>query len=585
MHANAHYDLLPMRRHRHRRGYYALSEERGGSRTLRALLLLCALGVVFYLGSKLFVNLTGIGTRIESLAANLTVERGQVNVALEGGSMRRAESELKLYEDDILEVPARSNAILEYFDGTHMRLDEQSRVRLGASKKGTKESSIELTLEQGSAWIATPTMQAFSGAIERVVETGDMSINLPAETEAIITPTSVIVYASDGPGLEIAFSESSDTVIVGEGQIFTVRGEIQSDTNLYAWREPLDPRVLESDFLRASRSIDTNKTLLADNTLQTTPEDILTILRPLEGELIKENTVEVAGTFNASVDRIRVNGYQATIDKENFTFSQQLALPAEDEVEIQIDAIDAKGLVLEKTTRTIARDIQPPPPPVITAPASSGQTLRTQSAEIEIRGTNAANIAGILVNDYRLQLFRKGDTSWSYLASTQLGNFRAGRNVYTIRTIDDAGNQSAPAVITILLEEGVPGIVTDTSQPTSPTSETPIETEIPTNLPDNDPLNPGILSITAPTTGEVYEATTEREILIEGKTGTQTASVWVNGYNLRLYEAGKDFWNYIASTEYGTLNRGTNTYEVIARNADGQILDKLTYTIEFTPGR
>ena len=72
---------------------------------------------------------------------------------------------------------------------------------------------------------------------------------------------------------------------------------------------------------------------------------------------------------------------------------------------------------------------------------------------------------------------------------------------------------------------------------------------------------------------------TGAEFLIEGSVPSGTASVWVNDYKLQLYTAGKTFFNYIASTGLNTLKRGSNTYEIIIRDTEGKILDRVTYTI------
>ena len=71
--------------------------------------------------------------------------------------------------------------------------------------------------------------------------------------------------------------------------------------------------------------------------------------------------------------------------------------------------------------------------------------------------------------------------------------------------------------------------------------------------------------------------------MIEGRTSAETASISINGYTLSLYVAGKTTWNYIASVEYGTMKRGKNVYRIVARNAGGEILDVLEYTMTFNP--
>ncbi len=210
-------------------------------------------------------------------------------------------------------------------------------------------------------------------------------------------------------------------------------------------------------------------------------------------------------------------------------------------------------------------------------PAKGGETFRTQQTEIVIRGGAPKGTESITVNEYKLQLYKAGSETWSYLAKTDLGNLRAGSNTYTIVSIDSAGQKSAPVTLTILLEPGEGGVVTNpsgggTSSAASVISET--------SLPQNAPLTPGVLKVTGPTAGTAHTAT-GGELLIEGTTSAATASIWVNGYRLQLFQSGKTYWNYIAKEDFQNLKKGTNVYKVVARNSDGQILDTLEYTVTY----
>jgi hypothetical protein len=88
--------------------------------------------------------------------------------------------------------------------------------------------------------------------------------------------------------------------------------------------------------------------------------------------------------------------------------------------------------------------------------------------------------------------------------------------------------------------------------------------------------------VTGPGEGTEYTFTgTGGSFLLEGTVPKETNSVWVNGYKLRLYVAGKTFFNYIADAKFSTLKKGTNTYVINARNEEGKILDTVTYTVTY----
>ena len=183
------------------------------------------------------------------------------------------------------------------------------------------------------------------------------------------------------------------------------------------------------------------------------------------------------------------------------------------------------------------------------------------------------------MNDYRLQLYDAGSTKWSYLASTKLGNLQYGTNTFAAVAINRNGLRSEPAVLTIILGKGEEGVINETDQEETAGAEenTPV---IDGNLPNNTPLAPGTLTVDIPTPGTTHTETGTGEVLIQGTPPTDTFTLWVNDYRLRLFEPGRGMWNYRASTELKTLKQGSNTYEIIARNRKGEILDRMVYTIE-----
>ena len=181
-------------------------------------------------------------------------------------------------------------------------------------------------------------------------------------------------------------------------------------------------------------------------------EDILSgflmVRTPAQDELIASATVKVEGVFGEGVSNIKVNEYDAILAADSKTFSQEIALPAgAQEFDIAIVAVNAAGDILEETRRTVRREFKAPDPPTITSPANQGQTWRTGKEELVLRGKAPTGAVGILVNDYRLQLFSPSKGEWSYLASTRLGNYKFGENIFSVVAIDDAGNKSGPAVL------------------------------------------------------------------------------------------------------------------------------------------
>lgn len=544
--------------------------------------LLCA-GVLLVLwGGWRGLQALGILNQVQRMRAELSVTAGDVNVSLEGGELRKA-ADAKLYADDRVVSNSGGRAQLKFFDGSLASLEELSDVTITRSEKGTKRSTISLMLQQGRLAISVPSSLSLTGSsMQHIVQTSSYTASLPAGTKAVFSQRGVQVADAEGLGVTIAVEGVQEPAYVGEGQqLLLPDGTISG--SLYSYRSAVDPAAVR---LVTGLSL-TQQPLDLPSTPQDASDvgllqDALTLSSPLEDELVTTSTVQVRGQAGPAVQRVRINGHDAKLDPADGSFSQELAVTKGATMEVLAEALDLRDVVIAQQQRTVRLKPAELQKPVITSPAGDGSTYRTGKMKFEIRGTAPAGAAGIVVNDYRLQLFKQGDTAWAYLANADLGNVSIGTNVFTVYAVDAAGTKGPAATLTVILEEGATdGTVTQggTSSSGTAASSEPEQVDEAT-LPKNAPLSPGSLTVTAPTTGAPYVAT-ETEILIEGNTSKDTDSVWVNGYKLRLYKPGATFWNYYARTQYATLKKGKNTYVVNARNAKGELLDTVTYEITY----
>lgn len=565
------------RRYRQRRGPYALAKPSPVPGFIRSVVLvLLALALLYFIGRGI-LRVFGIGGGEDRVAVTLTIEnRGTVNASLEGGLMQRADSNLKLYAGDKISTSGNAHARLTFFDGSWIRTDSNTDISVDASSSNEDTSEIGITITKGAAWISTPASETFSGSILRTIKTGMMTLTVEGDTQAAMDANSLLVFKGEGNGVGVTTTFSKTKVFIGEGQQLNLPESPTGDTLKY--RSAIDPVNALKIFVSESRALAKTQqdTQSGSGTVSTMDPNALLLTSPSDNAAIKGATVTVSGKFGSNVDRVRINGHFATLDRTLETFTEELALTSGPVTEVHVEAIDANDIVLDQVTRTIKKVSDTIDPPTITSPAGNGQTYRTQETQVEIKGKVPATVSGIMVNDYKLQLFRLGDTTWSYLASKQLNNFIIGKNVFNVYALDAEGNPSAPATITVLVEAGTVGIVSTGSTVVSSPSTTIEENA----LPQNAPLTPGILAITGPAAGNSFTATGS-EILIEGTTSVQTASVWINGYKLQLYKPGKTFWNYIAKTEFGTMKKGTNVYRINARDKDDKILDSFTYTVTY----
>jgi len=563
------------RHYRQRRGPYALAEpSRTPSAITRIIVLLVALFLV-YLVLKWLFGLIGFGSNQQNASVLLSAESGTVSVSVDGGLMQHAQDDMKIYAGDRLATGNDGFATLTFFDGTIVRLDEQSEATLEKSTQGDETSEFNLELTKGNAWIQTPTVNTLSGTVIRSLSVGTATYTFPADSEALVKQNVILVFSGDGNGVSVAAEGATGTFWIGEGQQWTApEGAISGDP--LRFRSAIDPLVAQSTFVMESRRNAGIAT--GSGTVIGTGTDILTVSAPSDNQIVSGTTVKVTGAIGTNVDRVRVNSYLASVDTVNKTFTQELAMGEDGTMAIRIEALDADSVVLQAITRTVKKGTVASSvgSPSITSPAKTGETYRTQQTEFNIQGTAPAGTSGIMVNDYRLQLFRPGDATWAYSAGISLQNLRQGENIFDVYALDAAGNKSAPARLVVIIGEGTTGVIGGNGSASS------VAVVDESTLPKNAPLTPGIIAVTGPTPGTQHTATGS-EFLIEGTTSKETTNVWVNGYRLQLFKSGGGYWNYIANTALGTLKRGANVYKITARNAKDEILDTFEYNVTYNP--
>lgn len=573
--------MLP--RHRRRQYLAGNSDQRRPALLVRMVIGAIILFIIWYIATSA-MNFFDMSVGRKTAAVLRVVSPDNVQVALQEQDWQRAENGLKLYAGDAVATRGTGDATLKFFDGTIVRLDAGTDVIVDASNSEEEGvSTMTLTVRSGRIWIVSPDLAVYSGAIVRTVTTANMSTVIPAATHALMSSSMINVMRAAGVGAEVTLTSiaSAPTLFVGEGQYFSLSEQakrlIEDGTDPYEFRDPVTLELLKDPFLISSYAqmnvAEASGTSSSTGTATTQVDNnVLVVTSPENNAQINAKTVTVSGKVGERIAQVTVNGQSITI-KSDLTFTAELSLPKDQPTfVISVEAQDVQGIPLAKIERTIQNVFTVVVEPVrFKSPVGSGETLNTSQSEIEITGEVSAGIASVTVNDYTLQLFKPGSRTWSYLASASLGNMKAGTNVFTVVAKDADGNVSPRRSITINYEP----TPSNASGSSATVSSQPA-------LKQNPPLTPGVLVVDAPTAG-TSATTSEKEVVLEGRTSAETASISINGYTLSLYVAGKTTWNFIASTELSTMKRGKNVYRIVARNVRGEILDVLEYTITFNP--
>ncbi len=566
---------------------YPLAEESPWPRIVGRLVVLAILLVLLYWIGSWILGLFGVGNPLERASAQVSVEQGTVQVSIQGQGAQNAENGMALFPGDTVSTGNGAHALVRFFDGTQARLDQNTQLALAESARGKEDSQLRLQLGQGTVWVLTPSVKAFTGSIVRTVATPVLSYALPSSTEAILSPSSLSVFSADGLGVSVTAPKHS-AFVIGEGQQWAMPAGALGD-DVFAYRTPVDEKTLQSPFLITSRQERSGGT--ASSSAAGTP-DILTVSAPADNATVGADSVTVQGKVTAQVFQVLINGHVALLDRNALTFAQQLSPPSgQSQFTIDVQAIDADNNVVADVKRIVhvqaqgqqsSATLSTVASPAFTEPAKTGETYQTSQQEIILRGTSPKDAAGMMINNYKLQLFTPGKGTWSYLASTALGSLKPGVNQFDAFALDASGNKSAPAHLTIILGNGPQGVVAASSSSGSPGAGSSSSAINPATLPKNPPLYPGTLTVTGPTAGTSH-VETGTGFLLEGATSPKTSTLWINDYQLKLYLPGKKTWNYIASAAFGNLKPGTNVYHIIARDEKYQIIDQLDYTVEYQP--
>ncbi len=196
----------------------------------------------------------------------------------------------------------------------------------------------------------------------------------------------------------------------------------------------------------------------------------------------------------------------------------------------------------------------------------------------ELKGTVSKGATKVIVNNYPLSKFQKGDTQWLYRAKIEWGNLVKGKNTFEVKAIfEDETEIIKSVIINVNIEEKetteVKNETVTTDEITSGDNEedTP-EEETNEEVNENDTLK---LSVISP---EEDEKIDYEPVVVRGTAPEGTAKIIIGDYTLRTFKLGDVQWKYSAAKQYGNLTPGKeNKYLIKAFDKD----DKEIALIQF----
>ncbi len=299
----------------------------------------------------------------------------------------------------------------------------------------------------------------------------------------------------------------------------------------------------------------------------------------------------VQGTVEADVQKVIVNGYALSKyvpGSKAFTYYAKLSignLKAGDN-EFTIYAEDKAGnrseatkiilalpqSVLDEAQKAAGQEQPVPAGAVkITAP-NGGSDHETDKTAFAVEGTVPSGTAKVMVNDYQLQAFKEGDTTFSYKANVSYGNILVGQaNLYTAKAYDAAGKPLGSASITVTVS--APSS-TPVPAPTPPSEASAQPSTSP--LPESSAIDTAAPAITIPVASSQY-STNLSELVIGGTVGKDIQMVYLNDDPVPSYSLGSGKWSKTV-----VLQAGENLFTVYG-DRNGERTAKASIAITYQP--
>lgn len=140
--------------------------------------------------------------------------------------------------------------------------------------------------------------------------------------------------------------------------------------------------------------------------------------------------------FTTDTEKEDTNGSTTTVTKVG---DDTKAEPAK----IEIPAVDSEDNEVTVSDNTAGNGV------VFAVTSPTEKVVDTDKGYHLILGTTPKNTDKILVNGNAVTKYKAGSTQWNYIAAASLGTLKQGRNYYTVKALDDKGNELGSASFTI----------------------------------------------------------------------------------------------------------------------------------------
>jgi hypothetical protein len=391
-------------------------------------LIIVCVGVIVVLGFNLWKSIFGEEANGDAF---LHIESGSVQVKMWGSEeFLDFTSDALIMEGDEIRASANAKVIVEFFDGTIVRLSGGSGMILSEINSKDDSPEISILLVDGSLW--------FNKMYKETDSTG-----------ITVTMSNVVVNSSVGSIFEVENSlDEVVRVLHGENVEVDV---LNKDTG----------KVIETESVGVGQEIVfTDKVL--EKYLQYQSPSVLEALSDefKQSEWYLWNDAEDKAPTQFDKSAILGGEENALVEVAPEVFEPETEAVADGEV-----VVPEEGTAEEEAsgTETVAEvDLGVLTTPTITSVAgitevnADGFYVVTSSLAT-LTGT-VSGAEKVEVNGYTLQKFVAGDKTWTYFANADYGLMQEGENVYEVYGVGPNGEKSGSLSVKVLYLPPAPAV-------------------------------------------------------------------------------------------------------------------------------
>ncbi len=431
-------------------------------------LIIIAVGVIIVLLFNLFRALFASQT---SGDAFLHLESGSVQMKMFGtDDYFDLTSDALVMQGDELITSANSKVIVEFFDGTLMRLDGGTDVVLEEIDDGD-EPYINMMLVDGKLWFnkvykntsGTSIEVRMSNVVVKSTEGGIFTIeNEFDDVVRVINGDDVVVDVMDEDGVKVVESEKvgvgqeivfSDAVLQKYWQfqspsVLSALSDEFKETGWYSWNigEDIDPTSFSKAAILGEEG----------DLVEVAPEVYEPVEDPAE-----------SGIDDDVSDDVRDDVAEESEDMEP-EVEEVVEEPVED---------PAEGGVEEESSADIGALTTPTITSVsgVTETNADGFYVVTKNPGTLVGGISGAE--DVVVSGYTLTKFVSGDGTWTYYANADYALMEVGENSYEVYAVAPDGTKSESITVKVLYQPPAPVVeeVVEEVPVEEPVEEEPVE--------------------------------------------------------------------------------------------------------------